>query len=127
MENILVTYNDDVLYCRCPASARTSAPACWSAAPRWCSRYTHIYNIYTIYIFSTIHNIYNNNIYIHYLHAALQGVARTSAGQYTCTASNIEGDTTSNSRTLTVKCELVLGNRAVNGTSLNFYNILKRH
>ena len=55
----------------------------------------------------------------------LQGVARTSAGQYTCTASNIEGDTTSNSRTLTVKCELVLGIRAVNGTSLKFHNIRK--
>ena len=35
----------------------------------------------------------------------LQRVSRASSGLYTCTASNIEGDTASNAQTLIVKCE----------------------
>lgn len=35
----------------------------------------------------------------------LQGVSRTYAGNYTCTAFNVEGNATSNAVPLAVKCE----------------------
>lgn len=42
----------------------------------------------------------------------LQGVGRRTAGQYACVASNLEGDTQSNSLQLKVKCMIVDDNQA---------------
>ena len=65
MENILVTCNDEVLYyADVPhhpgPQLRRAGQQLRACAP---GRYLNIYNIYTVYIISTICNIYNNNIY----------------------------------------------------------------
>ena len=39
----------------------------------------------------------------------LQGVARNSSGNYTCSAFNLEGNATSNALPLRVKCEWITG------------------
>ena len=45
----------------------------------------------------------------------LQSVKKELTGAFTCTASNIEGDTVSNTQILTVKCEYQEGGRRRGG------------
>ena len=50
----------------------------------------------------------------------LQSVTRAQAGAYTCVASNLEGDTESNSLEIQIKCESVRGKYA----SILYYKII---
>ena len=50
----------------------------------------------------------------------LQSVTRAQAGVYTCVASNLEGDTESNSLEIQIKCELVSWKYA----SILYYKII---
>ena len=52
----------------------------------------------------------------------LQSVTRAQAGAYTCVASNLEGDTESNSLGIQIKCESV--RRKLKYASILYYKII---
>ena len=66
-------------------------------------------NLYTRCQNKTVDQDIEQGVLISGSSLVLQSVTRAQAGNYTCVASNLEGDAESNSLEIQIKCELVSG------------------